>query len=218
MRRLAFNQNTSDTDDSGIWLSVGDLMSVLLMIFALLLVAALVQIAEVEEQSTNNRIMIIRDIQERLSVNKLDITFDAQKGEISLSEKLFFDSNQANLSENGQSLLRKFIPLYADVIFQDEDRAREVGYIMIEGHASSDGDFNHNMQLSVLRANSVSEFVQKMNFANKQRLIGKFIIAGRGSLDADPNKALSNDRNVKFRFQFKENQFLGNFLGVKTIE
>lgn len=218
MRRYSLSNGHTDTDESGIWLSVGDLMSVLLMIFALLLVAALVQIAEIEEQSTNNRVMIIHEIQEALSNNKLDMTFDAKKGEISLSEKLFFDSNKAELSANGKSLLLKFIPLYAEVIFKSDQRAEEVSYIIIEGHASSDGDFDHNMRLSVLRANSVSEFVQGLNFPNKRRLMAKFIIAGRGSLDAHPTQSLADDRNVKFRFQFKENEFLGNFLEVKPVE
>ncbi|MFW1480486.1 chemotaxis protein MotB, partial [Vibrio parahaemolyticus] len=43
MRNLRTAIQTADAEESGVWLSVGDLMSVLLMIFALLLISALVQ-------------------------------------------------------------------------------------------------------------------------------------------------------------------------------
>lgn len=214
MRALRVNHQESAGDESGVWLSVGDLMSVLLMIFALLLVSALVQISEVEEQSHNNRIMIIKGIQEALAKHNLDMKFDSETGDISLSEKLFFDSDDADLSVGGKRLLRQFIPIYTDVIFQTPETENEVVRIVIEGHASSDGDFNHNMKLSVLRANSVSEFVQSMNFPHKVKFVDKLMISGRGPLDADQKYSRADDRNVKFRFQFKGREFSGSLLEV----
>lgn len=218
MRTLKVANQDEGSDDSGVWLSVGDLMSVLLMIFALLLVAALVQISQVEEQSHNNRILIIKGMQDALAAHNLDMKFDAETGDISLSEKLFFDRNDAGLSARGQKLLRQFIPIYTDVIFQSPETENEVVRIVIEGHASSDGDFNHNMKLSVLRANSVSEFIQGMNFAHKVPFVNKLMISGRGPLDADQEQSNASDRNVKFRFQFKGNEFTGSLLDVKAVE
>ena len=74
------------------------------------------------------------------------------------------------------------------------------------------------MELSVLRANSVIEFINSMKFQNKSRFFKKVVISGRGPLEADPDVVNSADRKVKFRFQFKDDEFLGNFSKVEQIE
>jgi hypothetical protein len=63
--QVSVNRNTKP-DESGTWLSVGDLMSVALMIFALLLVTTLVKITEQAEKQTNQRVVIITALGECL--------------------------------------------------------------------------------------------------------------------------------------------------------
>ncbi|CAM3140216.1 OmpA/MotB family protein [Vibrio neptunius] len=218
MRGLATGPRTADAEESGVWLSVGDLMSVLLMIFALLLISALVQISEVYEESQNTRVVIIKGINDALNAAGIEVKADSDTGDISITDSILFDLNDHRLKPSGRAFLNTFIPIYAKVIFQSEATADEVSRIVIEGHSSSEGSFNRNMELSVLRANSVIAFVRSMTFDNQERFFDKVVISGRGSIEADQEQARASDRKVKFRFQFKDDEFLGNFSEVQPVE
>ena len=74
------------------------------------------------------------------------------------------------------------------------------------------------MELSVLRANSVTKFISSMGFLNKKPFFDKVVISGRGPLEADKDYVDVKDRKVKFRFQFKDDQFLGYFSEVEQVE
>ncbi|CAV18536.1 OmpA family protein [Vibrio atlanticus] len=218
MRSLSHSPRTADAEESGVWLSVGDLMSVLLMIFALLLISALVQISEVYEESQNTRIVIIKGINDKLNAEGIGVQADPETGDISITDSILFDLNDYKLKASGQEFLEKFIPIYSDAIFQSQATADEVSRVVIEGHSSSEGAFDRNMELSVLRANSVIAFVNSMEFSNKQRFFDKAVISGRGPIEARQDVADAADRKVKFRFQFKDEEFLGNFSEVKKVE
>lgn len=218
MRSLSHSPRTADVEESGVWLSVGDLMSVLLMIFALLLISALVQISEVYEDSQNTRIVIIKAINDKLNTEGIGVQADPETGDISITDSILFDLNDYRLKASGKEFLKRFIPIYSEAIFQSQATADEVSRVVIEGHSSSDGAFDRNMELSVLRANSVIAFVNSMTFRHKQRFFDKAIISGRGSIEARQDVADAADRKVKFRFQFKDEEFLGNFSEVKKVE
>ncbi|MCL1143215.1 OmpA/MotB family protein [Shewanella gaetbuli] len=218
MRGFSTELKTVDADESGVWLSIGDLMSVLLMIFALLLISALVQISEVYEDSQNTRVVIIKGINDALNAVGIEVQADSDTGDISITDSILFDLDDYKLKESGQKFLSTFIPIYSDVIFQSDATAQEVSRIVIEGHSSSEGAFNRNMELSVLRANSVITFINSMEFENKARFFDKVVISGRGPIEADPINVNASDRKVKFRFQFKDDEFLGHFSEVEKVE
>ena len=200
-----------ETDDSSVWLSVGDLMSVLLMIFALLLISALAQVSKDFERTHDTRVEIIEDMNRALTTSGVEVRADPETGEIAILDSILFDVNQSILKPSGQQFLDAFIPIYAKTIFQREKTAREINQIIIEGHSSSEGEFNHNMTLRVLRANSVAEYINRMTFDNKHSFFQKILVAGRGSLDSDKINPIDADRKVKFRFQFKDQKFLEEF-------
>lgn len=218
MRSMRTVPKTADAEESGVWLSIGDLMSVLLMIFALLLISALVQISEVYEESQNTRIVIIKGINDALNSAGIEVQADSETGDISITDSILFDLDDHKLKSSGKAFLHKFVPLYSEVIFQTKATADEVSRIVIEGHSSSEGSFNRNMELSVLRANSVIAFINSMDFPNKPSFFNKVVISGRGPLEAAQETAKAEDRKVKFRFQFKDDEFLGNFSEVHHVE
>jgi len=199
--------NEEEADDTGAWLSISDLMSGLLMVFALLLIVALAQITQVSEQSKNTRVIIIQGINDGLSNAGIDVKADPETGDISILDSVLFAQNDYKLKHTGQEFLKQFIPVYANVIFQSDTIADEVIRIVVEGHSSSEGKFSHNMRLSVLRANSVSEYIEQMDFSHKARFFKKVLISGRGAIDANKTQALAKDRKVMFRFQFKGDEF-----------
>ncbi|MGF1746211.1 OmpA/MotB family protein [Vibrio minamisatsumaniensis] len=218
MRALRNHSEAGDADESGVWLSIGDLMSVLLMIFALLLISALVQISEVYEQSQNTRVVIIKGINDALTSAGIEVKANGDTGDISITDSILFDRNAYKLKPTGKIFLEKFIPVYSEVIFQSQATADEVSRIVVEGHSSSEGAFDRNMELSVLRANSVIAFVNSMRFENKEKFFDKVVISGRGPIEANKSSAQAEDRKVKFRFQFKDDEFLGRFSEVKKVD
>ncbi|EGQ8946939.1 OmpA family protein [Vibrio parahaemolyticus] len=218
MRNLRTAIQTADAEESGVWLSVGDLMSVLLMIFALLLISALVQISEVHENSQNTRIVIIKGINDALESAGIEVQANPETGDISILDSILFDRNEYRLKTSGKEFLDRFVPIYSNVIFQSDRTADEVSRIVIEGHSSSEGAFNRNMELSVLRANSVAEYINDMTFKHKRPFFEKAVISGRGPIEANQEQTDPSDRKVKFRFQFKDDQFLGYFSEVKSVE
>ena len=209
---------TADAEESGVWLSIGDLMSVLLMIFALLLISALVQISEVHENSQTTRVVIIKGINDALEGAGIEVQANSETGDISILDSILFDRNEYRLKPSGKAFLDQFVPIYSDVIFQSKQTSDEVSRIVIEGHSSSEGSFDRNMELSVLRANSVAKYINSMDFAHKLPFFDKAMISGRGPIEANQEATDPADRKVKFRFQFKDDEFLGYFSEVKSVE
>ncbi|WP_038874840.1 OmpA/MotB family protein [Vibrio jasicida] len=218
MRGLRTSPRTADAEESGVWLSIGDLMSVLLMIFALLLISALVQISEVHENSQTTRVVIIKGINDALEGAGIEVQANSETGDISILDSILFDRNEYSLKPSGKAFLDQFIPIYSDVIFQSKLTSDEVSRIVIEGHSSSEGSFDRNMELSVLRANSVAKYINSMDFEHKLPFFDKAMISGRGPIEANQEATDPADRKVKFRFQFKDDEFLGYFSEVKSVE
>ncbi|UQA51426.1 OmpA family protein [Vibrio sp. ED002] len=218
MRGLRTSPRTADAEESGVWLSIGDLMSVLLMIFALLLISALVQISEVHENSQTTRVVIIKGINDALEGAGIEVQANSETGDISILDSILFDRNEYRLKPSGKAFLDQFIPIYSDVIFQSKQTSDEVSRIVIEGHSSSEGSFDRNMELSVLRANSVAKYINSMDFEHKLPFFDKAMISGRGPIEANQEATDPADRKVKFRFQFKDDEFLGYFSEVKSVE
>lgn len=218
MRGLRTSPRTADAEESGVWLSIGDLMSVLLMIFALLLISALVQISEVHENSQTTRVVIIKGINDALEGAGIEVQANSETGDISILDSILFDRNEYRLKPSGKAFLDQFVPIYSDVIFQSKQTSDEVSRIVIEGHSSSEGSFDRNMELSVLRANSVAKYINSMDFAHKLPFFDKAMISGRGPIEANQDATDPADRKVKFRFQFKDDEFLGYFSEVKSVE
>lgn len=218
MRGLRTSPRTADAEESGVWLSIGDLMSVLLMIFALLLISALVQISEVHENSQTTRVVIIKGINDALEGAGIEVQANSETGDISILDSILFDRNEYRLKPSGKAFLDQFVPIYSDVIFQSKQTSDEVSRIVIEGHSSSEGSFDRNMELSVLRANSVAKYINSMDFAHKLPFFDKAMISGRGPIEANQEATDPADRKVKFRFQFKDDEFLGYFSEVKSVD
>jgi outer membrane protein OmpA-like peptidoglycan-associated protein len=202
-----FDEVDTEIDETGAWLSIGDLMSGLLMIFALLLILALLQLKKAEEESKQSRIVIIQSLQETLTAKGINAEVDPQTGDISIMDSLLFDNNESVLKPDGVRFLDDFIPLYSQVIFSDDFIAEQIQHVIIEGHTSMAGSWDYNMSLSLNRANSVSKAVNKLVFGGKDAFQSRLLVAGRGETEADQRKDDASDRKVLFRFQFKNESF-----------
>ncbi|MFT6467728.1 MAG: outer membrane protein OmpA-like peptidoglycan-associated protein [Oleispira sp.] len=203
----AIKSTDREIDETGAWLSIGDLMSGLLMIFALLLVVTILQLKEGEDQ----RIVIIQELTDIFKENKLNIEVDKRTGDISILDSVLFDNDSAEMKAQGESFLKQFIPLYSKVLLSSESISKQIRFIVVEGHTSSAGSNAHNMNLSIQRANAVFNAIQDLKYANRKLLMNKLLVAGRGEAEANRARNDSRDRKVVFRIQFSNEQLWARF-------
>ena len=197
-----------EEDDSGIWLSISDLMSGLLMFFALLFIVVQVQLHEYQEIYKKLPLAIQQALQQKIG-DKYAFEVDPETGGVTIGDSILFDEGSAKLNPAGKQFLKEFIPIYSNVIFSDKLFDRQITRVVIEGHTSSGGSEQANMELSLRRALSVSDYIfsQQLNFKTKQPFKQKILASGRGEIDADQSQDNSSDRKVVFRFQFRREDF-----------
>ncbi|MCT7955469.1 OmpA family protein [Laspinema palackyanum] len=207
---LNFNQTPvnieeEQTDNSSFYLAIGDLMSGVLMVFALLFITTLLQLQEAKEQLSQERRIFVGELVGHLKGNEIDVKVNEETGEVSVREAILFDEGSAQLKPEGKAELSKFIPLYSQLIFSHPDFEREISRVIIEGHTSSTGSYEANMELSLMRALAVTRYIfsSELQFASKAQLTPKIMAAGRGEIEAEPEYDNPGDRKVVFRFQFR---------------
>ena len=214
-----------EEEENSVMLSIGDLMSGLLMVFALLFIIVFVQYQvafqkakELEEkvrkyeETFKNLPEIIRSQLEQ-AIGKGSFAVDPKTGDLQIGDRILFDEDSANLNPNGKTFLRGFIPAYSNIIFKLPNELQEqVSRISIEGSTSSSGTDQENMDLSLRRASAVYQYIFSdrsfPNFETKSKLKKKMLVAGRGLLDANQKIVDAKDRRVTFRFQVRRPNFL----------
>ena len=197
-----------ESSEASTYLSIGDLMSGLLMFFALLFVTALLQLQQAKEQMAKEKRIFVGTLIEKLNGNNLKVQVNNETGDVSLRNEILFTEGSAELKPEGKEWLKKFVPIYSAVIFSRPEFQEYITRVMLEGHTSSKGSYESNMELSLLRSLSVYKYVfsDEMNFSTKDRFREKLVASGRGKFDADQKIDNPDDRKVVFRFQFKNKQ------------
>lgn len=207
----------TDIDETGTWLSIGDLMSGLVMLFALLLVVSLLLINEAADRAKNSRVVIIQSLEQTLKAAGINANIDPVSGDISILDSVLFDSGSAELKPEGVRFLETFVPVYSRAIFSDNAVAEQIQFVVIEGHTSAAGGWDYNMDLSLKRANNVSHEISQMTFVGKEAFRSRLLVSGRGEAAANQTHNQSSDRKVVFRFQFTGDQFLNWFVNESGL-
>lgn len=203
-----------EEQDSGVWLSIGDLMSGLLMFFALLFITVMVQLKQYQEAFDKLPLVILNTLRQEVpGGDKLQV--DPRTGDVSIPDAILFDEGSAELKPAGKQFLLSFIPVYSNVIFSNDEFERMITRVIIEGHTSSFGSDRENMDLSLQRALSVSDYISSLNFPTQNQFKYKILAAGRGELDANQTLDSPSDRKVVFRFQLRPPDW-GNMFGVPS--
>lgn len=217
MSFLSQYEPDNEIDETGTWLSIGDLMSGLVMLFALLLVVSLLLLNEAAEKARDSRVVIIQSLEQTLKAAGINANVDPVSGDISIMDSVLFDSGSAELKPEGSRFLETFVPIYSRAIFSDKDVAEQVQFVVIEGHTSSAGGWDYNMNLSLQRANTVSREISHMEFDGKGEFRKRLLVSGRGEAGARQDVSQASDRKVVFRFQFTGDQFLNWFINESGL-
>ena len=115
------------------------------------------QFFETVEELTDARDKIVTEFRDELAENGLQDYSDPITGEITLSEKVLFEFDKAELTENSKTVLDKITEAYMKVL-EDEGLSGEIEEIEIAGHASPEGTYDYNLDLSQRRADAVRNY------------------------------------------------------------
>ena len=159
--------------------------------------------------------------------NNSSMKVDAQTGSITFSSDVLFRYNSSTLTADSRETLKNIIPMYLDVLLQDQFRGY-IAEIIIEGHTDTDGTYRSNMELSYARANAVAEFcLNKRNGLNEteiEQLQELLTVNGKSwsnpvyQTDAFGNPTQVVDmpasRRVEIKFRLKEDEMIEKIAGI----
>lgn len=205
-RRLGLGSDTSSEslDNGGVYLSISDLMSGLLLIFVLLVMVLMYMLRDTLERVQERRVVIIQSLKETLEDEGIQAEVNEETGDVSIMDSILFDLGAYSLKPDGREFLDRFVPVYSGVIYSDPLFDAEIIRVMVEGHTSSRGTFESNMTLSLQRADSVLRYMQtELEYTNKEPFRTKLIGGGRGEIEAVQEADEPGDRKVVFRLQFR---------------
>jgi OOP family OmpA-OmpF porin len=111
------------------------------------------------------------------------------KGKIEISEKIQFADNKATILEVSFPLLDEIV----SVLKQNP----QIKKILIEGHASAEGDAGHNLKLSGERAKAVLTYLEQHGI-QKERLSSKGFGSTRPIADNKTEEGREKNRRVDF--------------------
>ena len=159
------------------------------------------------EQIIEKREDLLTDLATAYEASGLAVTVNQETGEIVMDSSVLFDVNSAEISQQGKDFLKQFIGVYNSVVF-DEKYAGFVSKIMVEGHTDTSGDFDHNLELSQKRADSVRSYCLSdecgVETENRSVLETMLVAAGYSYTnpvyDANGEVDMAASRRVAFRF------------------
>ncbi len=109
------------------------------------------------EEILETRDSLLEDFKNAFNNNGIAAEIDQETGEIVLDSSILFALAQSDLSDEGKSALQAFITTFASVI-SDEKYDGFISKVEIQGHTDTDGNYDYNLELSQLRAESVKDY------------------------------------------------------------
>ena len=220
-RRRYHTNNRMEEDRNHYWMSYSDLMSALLLIFALLLMINIFgNQTEMEdkdkmiEEVLGVKTRLIEELNNAFTDSNLEMEIDPQTGAIRFSSGVFFDYNSSVVSKEGKKNLRSFVPQYLKVLLSDEFRDH-ISQIIIEGHTDNEGSYLYNLELSQNRAFSVTEEIFSEDFPEfEEREDLRHLITSNGRsfmvpiYDENGKIDLDKSRRVEFKFRLKDEEVI----------
>lgn len=229
------------TKKENYWISLSDIMTVLMVIFMFIAISYMRQIKAdqedrdrilVEYQETN--IALYDRLKEEFRADFAENKWHAEIGEdLSirfLNEEVLFDYNSAELKPEFKQILEQFFPRYLDILLSNQFRDK-IAEVRIEGHTDSSGPYMFNVWLSQNRTVNVLDFLFNRRYSeyrdvtNADQNLMRYWFTTTGfsfgrTLDSSGNYTFesekpedsSRSRRVEFRIITKSEEVLDQML------
>lgn len=220
------------------WLSYSDLMAGLLMVFTLMLLAALYSY-----QSGVEGVREVLAIRQEV-VETLEGAFEGEErivevqpdGTVRFADQVLFSEGSAALTATGQEQLEIFARQYVQTLFGEpstESFRDQLEAIVVEGHTNDNGSYAYNLALSQARAFAVMQVLLSTAVEHRADLERYVTANGRsfsklvcqdGTVDTefstDPERRClvaggvdkEASRRIEIRFALKDGEILAELL------
>jgi outer membrane protein OmpA-like peptidoglycan-associated protein len=217
-------QKSKNNEDGG-WLSLSDMMTVLMVLFLIISVTIavtsttrLAKMRGVLSYVTKQEDLLCEQLEDNLRSRfaERDLQIECNPIRIIFTNPNYeFGKNSYELTTEFQRALEVFFPIYLKTV--DEWELRDlVDEIRIEGHTDSDGGYIYNMKLSQNRARNVLDFAIKLPELSKS---ASYFEWSRSLLTANGlsfNRRLNqNGEIMRYPFQGIENKDRSRRVEVK---
>jgi len=214
------------------WLSYSDLMAGLLMVFALMLMAALYQqgtrecqllIYDTAADSIKNlletRTRVVDRLRDRFgSSNAVEVD---SAGTVRFAGGLLFEQASAEVSPVGRRELAFFSRDYFPLLLEDEDFRDQLKRIVVEGHTNDDGTYELNLGLSHARSLAVMQVLLEEAEGFEEDLKTLVTANGRSFADLkllpDGRVDKAGSRRIEIRFQMDDETLARRVLQLGSI-
>jgi chemotaxis protein MotB len=216
LRRFASTDPDPETD---YWMSVGDLMAGLLMVFALLLLTALFHYqsgVEGVREVLEMRQEVVKELQREMAMAQGRIVDVDEEGTVRFRENVLFAQGSAEVTAEGRAQLEVFTDRYLSVLLGKPEFREQLKAIVIEGHTNDDGSYELNLRLSQARAFAVMMVLLEEAGKYRQDLQSLVTANGRSFAqlirkeDGTVDKAAS--RRIEIRFQMENEELIRQVL------
>ncbi len=205
-------------NDNIFWTTMSDLLLGLAIIFMTLFVLAMTGFTQETVELQQNQMKASEQLADRLQEANIDAEVDKLTGNVKISELELFDVGSYTLSDKGKKYLDKFVPIYIDTIYSNPALYENVVNIVVQGHTDSqmfkglktiDEQFSKNMELSLLRANAVENYMLKTKYnpIYSEKFRKMIVVEGRSFsepvLTADGKEDYAKSRRVELKLRVK---------------
>lgn len=206
-------QKSKNSEDGG-WLSLSDMMTVLMVLFLIISVTIavtsttrLAKMRGVLSYVTKQENLLCEQLEDNLRIEfaEKDLQIECNPIRIIFTNPNYeFQKNSYELTPEFETALEIFFPIYLKTVDKWELRDL-VDEIRIEGHTDSDGGYIYNMKLSQNRARNVLDFAIKLPELKKTT---SYFEWSRSLLTANGlsfNRRLNQNGEI-MRYPFKGNE------------
>jgi len=147
---------------------------------------------------------LIGELSGRLEAAGISATVDPETGDVLPDGILFFNEGKDELTVAGKVFVRKFLPVYLDVMMKAEYQ-EQVGMLIIEGTTDQKVLDAEQLDLGQRRATRVMEYCMQQDLTEEQKayLQRMLITAGKNTASSSEGTDENAERHIKFRFQLK---------------
>lgn len=207
-----------DGNDNIFWTTMSDLLLGLAIIFMTLFVLAMTGFTQETVELQQNQMKASEQLADKLKEADIDAEVDKLTGNVKISDLQLFEVGSYTLSAKGKQYLDKFVPIYIDTIYSNPALYENVVNIIVQGHTDSqqykglktpNEQFVRNMELSLLRANAVENYMFKTKFNPEYSEKLRQMVAVEGKsfsepvLTADGKEDYDRSRRVELKLRVK---------------
>lgn len=159
---------------------------------------------------------VIEALRQEFASNNIHVVIDETNGAMVLDSSVLFDYNETELTAQGEQVLASVLPIYCNVLMEEE-YFPYLAEIIIDGYTDSSGGYSYNLALSQQRSLAVADYLLNLSSgfldeANQKNLRDHLTVNGHSSsnlvLDENGNENAEASRRVEVKFRLKDEEMI----------